>query len=209
VLKDISDAVIFGDADRATSLIQQMLAAGTPAGDIMDQGLIAGMNVVGERFRDFEMFVPEVLLSAQVMQKGLDLLKPSLVDAGVPGCGKVVIATVEGDIHEIGKSLVASFLEGSGFEVIDLGVDVSSSRVIDEVKREAPQILALSSLLTSTMRSMQKTIEVLTEAGIREEVKVLVGGAPVTQSFADAIGADGYAPNAASAAVKARELIGR
>jgi corrinoid protein of di/trimethylamine methyltransferase len=204
VFEQLADAVIEGDSGRVTGLIRQALAAGTPADEIVDKGLIAGMNEVGARFREYEMYIPEVLLSA--MQAGLSVLKPALVAAGGPGQGKVVIGTVEGDIHDIGKNLACSFLEGAGFEVIDLGTDVSPARFVEAVKSERPRILGLSSLLTSTLPSMSDTIQALVEAGIRDQVKVLVGGAPVTEAFAKAIGADGYASDAASGAVKARQL---
>lgn len=206
---EIAEAVITGNAEKITALVQQALAGGASVHDILEQGLIAGMNEVGQRFRDYEMFVPEVLLSAKAMQAGLNLLKPLLTGSGAPGRGKVVIGTVEGDIHDIGKNLVISFLEGAGFEVIDLGTDVSPHRFVEAIRRENPQILGMSSLLTSTLPAMHKTIEALIEAGIRHQVKVLVGGAPVTQSYADSIGADGYAPDGASGAIKARQLVGR
>ncbi len=209
VFTEIAEAVIHGEVDKITALVQQALNSGASVHDILEQGLIAGMNEVGQRFRDYEMFVPEVLLSAKAMQAGLNLLKPLLAGTGGPGRGKVVIGTVEGDIHDIGKNLVISFLEGAGFEVIDLGTDVSPQRFVEAIKQEAPQILGMSSLLTSTLPAMHKTIEALIEAGIRHQVKVLVGGAPVTQAYADSIGADGYAPDGASGAMKARQLVGR
>jgi 5-methyltetrahydrofolate--homocysteine methyltransferase len=209
VFEEIADAVIEGNAARVGSLIQRALAAGTPAGEIVDRGLIAGMAEVGTRFRDYEMYIPEVLLSAQAMQSGLALLKPVLVGEGGPGQGKAVIGTVEGDIHDIGKNLVCSFLEGAGFEVIDLGTDVTPAQFVEAVKQEKPRLLGLSSLLTSTMPTMKTTIDALIEASIRDQVRVLVGGAPVTQAFAEAIGADGYASDAASGAVKARRLAGK
>ena len=206
---DLAEAVIAGDSGKVSSLIRQALGAGIAPGDLLDNGLIAGMGVVGERFRDYDMFIPEVLLSAQAMQDGLQMLKPHLISAGAPSQGKVIIGAVEGDIHDIGKSLVCSFLEGAGFEVIDLGVDVSPARFVEAVRREQPQFVGLSSLLTSTLPTMGKTIQALVEAGIRDKVKVLVGGAPVTQTFADSIGADGYASDGATAAVCARQLAGR
>jgi 5-methyltetrahydrofolate--homocysteine methyltransferase len=203
---EIAEAVILGDSDRASRLIQQALASGAPPEEILEKGLIAGMNVVGQRFRDYEMFLPEVIQSAQAMQAGLNVLKPALAGANAPTRGKVVIGTVQGDIHDIGKNLVCVFLEGAGFEVIDLGVDVPPERFVEAVKRESPRIVALSSLLTSTMPAMRRTIQALSEAGFRDRVRVLVGGAPVTQAYADAIGADGYAPDAASGAAKAVQL---
>jgi len=171
--------------------------------------LIAGMKTVGERFRDYEMFIPEVLRSVAAMREGLRVLKPELVGSGTPPRGKVVIGTVEGDIHDVGKSLVIAFLEGAGFEVIDLGVAVPVPRFIEAVQEEAPDLLGLSSLLTSTLPAMRRTIEGLTEAGIRNKVRVLIGGAPVTQAFADSIGADGYGSDGASGAAKALQLVGR
>ncbi len=203
---EIAEAVIQGDKERTSALIRRALDSGAPARDILDNGLIAGMNVVGQRFRDYEMFLPEVLQSAQAMQAGLNILKRALAGSSTPSRGKVVIGTVQGDIHDIGKNLVCVFLEGAGFEVIDLGVDVAPERFVETVQRESPKILALSSLLTSTMPAMRRTIEALSHAGLRDRVRVLVGGAPVTQAYADAIGADGYAPDAASGAAKAVQM---
>ncbi|MGQ9676414.1 MAG: corrinoid protein [Chloroflexota bacterium] len=209
MLADIAEAVIAGEVDKVVSLSRQCLAAGTPPQDILEKGLIAGMNIVGPRFRDYEMFIPEVLLSAKAMQEGLNVLKSSLVGTSSPRSGKAVIGTVEGDIHDIGKNLVIAFLEGSGFEVVDLGTDVPPRRFVEAIEREVPNIVGLSSLLTSTMPAMQRTIAAMAEAGVRAEVKVLVGGAPVTQAFADSIGADGYAADAASGAAKALKLVGK
>jgi len=209
VFTQLADAVINGDVARTGSLSGQALAAGMPAGEVLENGLIAGMKTVGERFRDYEMFIPEVLRSVAAMREGLRVLKPELVGSGTPPRGKVVIGTVEGDIHDVGKSLVIAFLEGAGFEVIDLGVAVPVPRFIEAVQEEAPDLLGLSSLLTSTLPAMRRTIEGLTEAGIRNKVRVLIGGAPVTQAFADSIGADGYGSDGASGAAKALQLVGR
>ncbi len=165
------------------------------------------MSHVGEAFRSGDMFVPEVMLAARAMQASMDLLRPLLVQTGAKMSGKIVIGTVKGDLHDIGKNLVAMMCEGAGFEITDLGRDVDPARFVEAVKDGQAEIVALSALLTTTMRSMENTILALQEAGVRDQVKVMVGGAPVTQDFADKIGADGYAPNAAAAADLAKTLV--
>lgn len=179
--------------------------------EIISEGLIRGMSVVGQRMKSGEMFIPEVLMSANAMNKGMEILKPLI--AGEESlkiyAGKVIMGTVEGDVHSIGKSIVSTILESSGFTVLDIGVDVPADKFIEAVKHEQPKILGLSALLTTTMPRMKDVIEALKEAGFREKVWVMVGGAPVTQGFADSIGADGYAPDAVSALDKAKELPGQ
>ena len=174
----------------------------------MHKACIPAMAEVGRLFEEGEKFVPEMLISARAMQTAMNLLKPHLAQEDVRVAGKVVIGTVAGDLHDIGKNLVGMMLEGSGFEVIDLGTDVSPQRFVDTVKEHQPDVIGMSALLTTTMPSMGATIEALKEAGLREQVKVMIGGAPITQDFADKIGADGFAPDASSAARKAKQLVG-
>jgi 5-methyltetrahydrofolate--homocysteine methyltransferase len=181
---------------------------GIPPGEILDEGLIKGMDVVGEKFKNGEFFIPEVLLAARVMHAGMDILKPALVSSGVEPVGKVVLGTVKGDLHDIGKNLVAMMLEGAGFEVIDLGIDVPPEKFVEAVRNDGACIRAMSALLTTTMTAMKTTLEALQEAGIRDDVMAMIGGAPVTQDYADEIGADGYARDAASAIDKAKKLMG-
>jgi 5-methyltetrahydrofolate--homocysteine methyltransferase len=175
--------------------------------DILNQGMIAAMGEVGRLFEEGEYFVPEMLIAARAMQKGLEILKPHLTEADVQSPGKVAIGTVKGDLHDIGKNLVAMMLEGAAFEVIDLGTDVSPERFIQAVRDRGAQIIAMSALLTTTMPNMKNTIEALKEAGLRDKVKVMIGGAPVTQNYADQIGADGFAEDASRAVAKARSLL--
>ena len=207
VLVQISNAVIEGRLKDIPDLTNTALSSGLTAKEILDKGLMPGMDVVGVEFKKGKKFVPEVLLSARTMQASLGILKPLLEQTGEKMTGKVVIGTVKGDLHDIGKSLVGMLLEGSGFEVVDLGKDVAPETFIDAVKKEKPNIVAMSALLTTTMRSMGHTITVLKEAGLRETVKIMVGGAPVTVDFAKQIGADGYAANAPAAVELAKQFI--
>jgi len=206
-LKEIYEGVVSGNAQKVANDVQAALDAGVPAEKILKEALIPGMAEVGARFERNEYFVPEMLISARAMQYGLNKLKPLLAASGVEPLGKVVIGTVKGDLHDIGKNLVAMMMEGAGFEIMDLGVDAAPEKFVDAAKKGA-QVVAMSALLTTTMPGMKTTIDALKEAGIRDKVKVLIGGAPVTQAYADQIGADGYAPDASSAARKAKELIG-
>ncbi len=206
-LKEIYEGVVSGNAKKVADDVQAALDAGVPAEKILKEALIPGMAEVGARFERNEYFVPEMLISARAMQYGLNKLKPLLAASGVEPVGKVVIGTVKGDLHDIGKNLVAMMLEGAGFEIIDLGVDAAPEKFVDAAKKGA-QVVAMSALLTTTMPGMKTTIDALKEAGIRDKVKVMIGGAPVTQAYADQIGADGYAPDASSAARKAKELVG-
>lgn len=209
LLQKISEELVKGNYQEMPKLVQQVLDSKIPPSKILDEGLVAGMDVVGEKFRRDEFFLPEVLMAARTMQAGMEVLRPKLVETGVKLAGKIVLGTVKGDLHDIGKNLVGMLMEGGGFQVIDLGIDVPSERFVDEVKTNRPNILGLSALLTTTMPKMKEVIESLVEAGVRGRVKVMVGGAPLTEKFAKDIGADGYAPDAASAVEKARELIGR
>jgi len=206
-LKDLAEAIINGNRDRARQVTEEALAQDVPPEQIISQGLIAGMSVVGEKFKHNEFYVPEVLIAARAMHASLDLLRPLIAERGIEPVGRVAIGTVKGDLHDIGKNLVAMMLEGAGYEVNDLGVDVAPQQFIDAVKDQRAQIIALSALLTTTMPGMAETIKALKEAGVRDQVKVMIGGAPVTQSYADEITADGYAPDAASAVDKAKELL--
>ena len=207
VLNDLSQSVIDGDKNLAQDLVKKAMTENVPAERILKEGLIPAMTEVGKRFEGGEYFVPEMLISARAMQSGLSLLKPALVNAKVQAIGKVVIGTVQGDLHDIGKNLVAMMLEGAGFEVIDLGVDVSPEKYVQAVKEHHPDMVACSALLTTTMSRMKDIIDALKENGLRDQVKVLVGGAPVTESFAKQIGADLCAMDAASASSRAKEMI--
>ena len=203
----ISNAVIQGDLASIAELTQDALEDGLTAKEILDQGLMPGMDYVGVEFKAGKMFVPEVLRSARAMHTSMDILKPLLMESGVPMAGKMLIGTVKGDLHDIGKNLVGMMCEGAGFEVIDLGKDVSPDDFVAAVKTHNPQLVGMSALLTTTMRSMEHTIKALEEAGVRDTLKILIGGAPVTQDFANKIGADGYTSNAASAADLAKKFL--
>jgi 5-methyltetrahydrofolate--homocysteine methyltransferase len=205
--EELANALINGKDSLVKELTEKALAEGENPQDILNKGLVAGMSVVGEKFKNNEFYVPEVLIAARAMKKGMEVLRPRLVDAGVEPIAKVVIGTVRGDLHDIGKNLVAMMMEGAGFEIIDLGVDVKPEQFVETVREKGTQLVCLSALLTTTMPAMKETIEALKQAGLRDKVNVMVGGAPVTQSYADEIGADGYAPDAASAVDKAKELL--
>jgi 5-methyltetrahydrofolate--homocysteine methyltransferase len=207
-LEAIYEAVMNGDAGTAEKQVSAELEGGTPPEDILYKACIPAMEEVGRLFEEGEKFVPEMLISARAMQTGMRLLKPHLASADIKTMGTVVVGTVAGDLHDIGKNLVAMMLEGSGFEVVDLGTDVSPQKFVDAVQEHHPQVIGMSALLTTTMPSMASTIEALKEAGLRDQVKVMIGGAPITQDFADKIGADGFAPDASSASRKAKALVG-
>ena len=199
--------LIVGNEAEVKKLTQEAIDGGATARDVLDNGLLAGMDVVGKRFKAGDMFIPEVLLCARTMHGAMDILKPLLSEADQAGSGKVVIGTVEGDLHDIGKNLVAMMLQGGGFKVIDLGTNIKPQAFVDAVKEHKPQIVGLSALLTTTMPKMEQTIAALKEAGVRDQVKIMAGGAPVTQDFIDKIGADAYGANAAAASEKAKELL--
>ena len=203
----LAEAIINGKAPAAVEIVKEALAEGVNPGIVLNDGLVAGMNVVGTKFKANEFYVPEVLIAARAMQKSMDILKPELAKGGIESKGKFAIGTVKGDLHDIGKNLVAMMMEGSGFEVIDLGVDVKPEKYVEAAKNGA-QIIAMSALLTTTMPSMKETIDALVEAGVRENVKIMIGGAPVTQNYSDEIGADGYSADAASAVDTAKALMG-
>jgi len=204
----IAEAVINGEVEKVGELAQDLVDEGVAPSEIIKEGLVAGMDVVGARFKANEMFVPEVLISAKSMHAGMDVVKPLLAEGESSSAGTVVIGTVEGDLHDIGKNLVAMMLEGAGFDVVDLGVDLSADEFVGAVKEHEPEVLGLSALLTTTMPAMQDTIEALEEAGVRDQVKIMVGGAPVTEDFANEIGADAYAADGSASTELARGFVG-
>ncbi|PMQ01076.1 MAG: cobalamin-binding protein [Dictyoglomus sp. NZ13-RE01] len=206
---ELISAVVEGNRKKVKELVELAIKEGISPEDILNKGLIVGMTIVGEKMKNGEYFVPEVLLSARSMQGGLELLKPLLVKSGLPLKGKIVIGTVKGDLHDIGKNLVAMMLEGAGYQVIDLGVDVPPEKFVEAVKLHKPDILGMSALLTTTMPNMKLTIEALEREGLRSKVKVIVGGAPVTNTFALEIGADGYGEDAVSAVSLVNNLLNR
>jgi len=207
-LEELATAIIKGQKALGVGLTRQAIEEGLGPQAIISDGLIAGMAVVGQKFKANEFYVPEVLIAARVMKECMTLIKPLMADAGVKPLGTVVVGTVKGDLHDIGKNLVAMMLQGNGFDVVDLGVDVSPEQFIASAKANRADIMVLSALLTTTMPSMKLTVDALQEAGMRNGIKVMVGGAPVTQGFADEIKADGYAPDAASAVDLAKLLMG-
>jgi len=202
----LRDAVLQGDVKSATALAKEAVAQNADVEELVNKYMIPAMSEMGSRYETGDCYVPELLISARAMKTALELLRPLLVAKGVKPVGRVVIGTVKGDLHDIGKNLVGSLLEGSGYEVIDLGVDVPPEKFVAIVKEQKPRFLALSALLTTTMTSMRLTIDELIKAGLRDQVKVLIGGAPVTQGYADEIGADGYSDNASGAVGLARKL---
>jgi corrinoid protein of di/trimethylamine methyltransferase len=206
-LKQLYDAVVNGDAKTSAGVTQQALAEGTDPLKLVNEYMVPAMDEVGRRFETNEYFVPELLISARAMKASLDLIRPLLIERGDQPAGRVAIGTVKGDLHDIGKNLVASLLEGGGFEVIDLGVNVAPEKFIQTVKEKNANIIAMSALLTTTMPAMKTTIEALKQAGIRDQVKVLIGGAPITQKYADEIGADGYSENAVGAVALAKKAV--
>jgi 5-methyltetrahydrofolate--homocysteine methyltransferase len=207
-MQDIAAALIEGEDDVVDELTRAQLDAGTEALEVMDDGLIAGMAIVGIKFRENFIFVPEVLSCARAMKAGMAHIEPILSDAGVEPVGKVVMGTVKGDLHDIGKNLCIMMLRGAGFEVIDLGVDTSPDDFIDAVEEHRPLVMGMSALLTTTMPNMGKTIDAFVDADLREEVKIMVGGAPVTPEFAEDMGADGYGKDAMACVAIAKQLVG-
>ena len=204
-LKALADAIIKGDQDTAIEITKAALGEGMTAKTVLDDGLVAGMDVVGVRFKKNEIYIPEVLIAARAMKSAMGILEPELAKAGVEPIGKFMIGTVQGDLHDIGKNLVGMMLKGAGFDVIDLGVDVSAEKFVEQAKATGTDLIGLSALLTTTMPGMEKTIKALKDAGI--SAKVMIGGAPVTQGYADKIGADGYSADAASAVDMAKKLV--
>ena len=206
-LQAITETLINGDGDKLQELVQKALDEGTPANEILKKGLIVGMDIVGEKMESGDMFIPEVLMAAQAMSISVEILKPLLAEGEGASAGKVIIGTVKGDLHDIGKNLVVMMMESAGFEVIDLGVDVDPAKFVAAIKKNKPNIVGLSALLTTTMPMMKKSIESIEESGLRDGLKIIVGGAPVNQAFADEIGADGYAPDAGSASKMAKAMF--
>lgn len=207
ILVEISEALQRGNAKLVAAKTQEAVDAGIGPGSILNDGLISGMGIIGVKFKNNEVYVPEVLIAARAMNAGLGVLKPLLAAAGVKPLGKVVLGTVKGDLHDIGKNLVGMMMVGAGLELVDLGIDVSADKFVNAVKEHQPRIVALSALLTTTMTEQKTVIDALKAAGVRDTVKVMVGGAPVTENYAREIGADAYTPDAASAAEKAKEYI--
>ena len=206
--ESLTEAIMKGDEIRVKDIVGESLKNKVPVKDILNGGLIAAMNIVGQKFKSCEIFVPEVLKAARAMKGGIEVIRPLLEKSGVESLGKVVIGTVKGDLHDIGKNLVAMMVEGAGFDVIDIGVDVPPEKFVENVKANGVKLCMMSALLTTTMPFMKETIEALEKAGLGGKVKVIVGGAPVTEKFAKDIGADGYGSNAADAVDVAKKLIG-
>lgn len=207
ILEDIAHGVEKGDEASVGELTEKAIAEGIAAADILNDGLIAGMNVVGERFKNNEVFIPEVLVSARAMKAGMGKVQPLLAEANIESKGKIVVGTVRGDLHDIGKNIVGMLLEGAGYQVIDLGADVSVEKFMEAVKKDRVNIIGMSALLTTTMIYMREVIQAVEVAGLKDKVKVIIGGAPVTQSYADEIKADGYASDAASAVDLVKGLL--
>ncbi|MBQ2676247.1 MAG: corrinoid protein [Clostridia bacterium] len=203
ILQEISEALQKGNRKMVAALVEQALSEGIAAKDILEQGLLDGMNIIGIKFKNSEVYVPEVLIAARAMNAGTEILKPKLQSEGVKASGKVVLGTVKGDQHDIGKNLVRMMMEGQGLEVVDLGVDVDAEKFVDAAIENKANIIACSALLTTTMDEMKRVVEVCQAKGIRDDVKIMIGGAPVTEAYCNAIGADSYTDDAASAAEKA------
>ena len=206
-LKSIVESLIKGEEQKVKELVHMALDEGIGVDKILNEGLIPGMNIVGEKFKQEEFFLPEVLFAARTMNGAMEILSPILIGKGVEPIGKIVLGSVKGDVHDIGKNLVGIMLKGAGFEVIDLGIDVPPEKFV-EAARQDIQLIGLSALLSTTMPAMKSTIDALEEAGLKEKVKIIIGGAIVTQDCADSIGADGYAPDAVSAVEKIKQLLG-
>ncbi len=206
-LENLKESIISGKAPQVKELTQAAVDEKVPVKNILNEGLIAGMSVVGAKFKNNEFYVPEVLIAARAMHAGMDILEPLFAESGIEPIGKIAMGTVKGDLHDIGKNLVTMMLSGAGFEVDDLGIDVPPEKYVEAVKNGA-KVIAMSALLTTTMPGMAEVIKALEEAGVTGQTKTMIGGAPVTQSYADEIKADGYAPDASSAVDKAKELLG-
>ena len=209
LLGKMAESLIAGNIDEVVNLTKEALDGGAAPADILDQGLLGGMDVVGQRFKAEEMFIPEVLRCAKCMHGAMEILRPLLAETGAEPIGTLIIGTVKGDLHDIGKNLVGMMFEGAGFDVVDIGIDKEPQVFVDAIKEHNAKLIGMSALLTTTMPKMGETINAIKEAGIRDQVKILVGGAPITSAFAEEIGADGYASNAASAVDKGKELMGR
>jgi 5-methyltetrahydrofolate--homocysteine methyltransferase len=208
IYERISTAIIEGNSEKIGGLVQKALDEGLPAKDVLDNGMVVGMGEVGVRFKAGDMFVPEVLMSADAMQAGLDVLRPHLIASGVKLIGTIVMGTVKGDLHDIGKNLVNMMCEGAGFQIIDIGFNADPEKFVEAIKVHKPDIVGMSAMLTTTMRAMAYTIKAIEEAGLRDQVKIMVGGAPVDAAFAERIGADGYGSNAPAGSDLAKKLVG-
>lgn len=206
-LQEMATLLEQGNVNAVKTLTQRLLDNGVPAQTILNEGLIAGMAVVGEQMRCGEMYLPEVLQSASVMHAAMDILKPHLLSGGVEPIGRIVLGTVKGDMHDIGKNLVGIMLQGAGFEIIDLGINTPPEEFVEAIRQHRPKLVGLSAMLTTTMLVMKKTIEVINTSGVRSQIKIIIGGAPITQRFSDEIGADAYAKDAVSAVDKVKELL--
>ena len=207
LLERLSTAVLEGDSEKSLKLVQRGLKKELSPKEILDNGLVVGMDEVGARFRRGDMFVPEVLMSADSMAAAMEVLRPLLAESGAELLGKIVMGTVKGDLHDIGKNLVSMMCEGAGFEIIDIGFNVDTEKFIEAIKEHQPKIIGMSAMLTTTMRAMGHTIKAIEEAGLRDQVKIMIGGAPVDRDFADRISADGYGSNAPSGADLAKQLV--
>lgn len=208
IFEKLSAVILEGNSEASAALTQQGLDEGINPEDLLNKGLIVGMDEVGVRFKAGDMFVPEVLMSAESMASGMTLLRPILAETGVQMAGTIVMGTVKGDLHDIGKNLVSMMCEGAGFEIVNIGFDAAPDEFIKAIKENQPEIIGMSAMLTTTMRAMGHTIKAIEEAGLRDQVKVMVGGAPVDQEFADRIGADGYGANAPASSALAKQLVG-
>jgi 5-methyltetrahydrofolate--homocysteine methyltransferase len=208
IYERISTAIIEGDSEKIGGLVQKALDQELPAKDILDNAMVVGMSEVGVRFKAGDMFVPEVLMSADAMQAGLDILRPHLIASGVKLIGTIVMGTVKGDLHDIGKNLVNMMCEGAGFQIVDIGFNAYPEKFVEAIKVHKPDVVGMSAMLTTTMRAMAHTIKAIEEAGLRDQVKIMVGGAPVDAAFADRIGADGYGSNAPAGSDLAKKLVG-
>ena len=206
-LQELADLIINGKAPDTEKLTQELLDSGMTPREVLNNGLILGMGEVGRRFKNNEFYVPEVLIAARAMKAGMKILKPKLSETGVKPIAKIVIGTIKGDLHDIGKNLVGMMLEGAGFEVIDLGVDVTAEKFIEAAKENQAEVIGMSALLTTTMVNMSSTVELLKKEGLTDSIKIIIGGAPVTQSYADEIGANGFAQDAASAAELLKNVL--
>ncbi len=206
VYEQISENLMKGKANDVKALVEQAAKEGAPPEDILNKGLLSGMSVIGARFKKNEVYVPEVLIAARAMKAGMEILKPLLAEAKIEPVGTVIIGTVKGDLHDIGKNLVGMMLEGAGFQVIDAGINVEAQKFVDLAREHNATLIGASALLTTTMTNMKEVVDVLKGSDLADKVKIMIGGAPLTQSFCDEIGADGYAPDAASAADLAKEL---
>ena len=207
ILKEMSQNLVKGDADSVKELTEKALGQNIPAVEILNEGLVIGMNVVGEKFKNNEFFIPEVLIAARAMKAGMEIIRPLLAEAKVKSRGKVIMGTVRGDLHDIGKNIVAMMLEGAGFDVVNLGTDVTIEKIMAEMEKEPADVVGLSALLTTTMVYMKDVVDALKEADMKDRVKVIIGGAPITQAYADEIQADGYAPDAASSVDLVKGLL--